>query len=345
MKYHKLFLIGPFTMFLSAYVFAQADLEEWKYVSEVTVDNSQSEDYLIDHQISIPLHVEQLIRQGKLQEDARDILLTDEEGVPLCHWLERNEDAPSKVWVRVPYVEAGAIRKILLFYGNVHAADTPNADCTFDLFDDFLADTLNTHRWEVVGNGDMEIGNSMAVLRADNKDMLLRTKESFSRPVIIEMKLQQSRGKIISLAFVQQENPLEGYTLWLDHLSGDMNMSYLDPIFPSPCGGFGYTKPGVSAEARDEGVWSLSPVTFNQIFGKIGEDEFTEQNVMMEEQAIRVAFGILACQTQASGEMQVDWIRLRKFAETEPQVTLGPQMMSEGMLNNLKIMKLKVPTA
>lgn len=326
-------------LFMTSFTgFSQTSLEHWTYRQEIRIDNTGSALPLVDHQISIDLNTQQLVSEGKIDENGHDLRITDSDGkTHLCFWIENGiGQTNTRIWCKIPYVEAGEMKSIYFFYG--YQGDEPihsaaNAHCTFHLFDDFAGNTLDHDKWETYGAGNIRIADSKAWIQSHDTDMILRSKEAFAMPVIAEMLMTTSSGKYVSFALVQEKNFREGYALALDHPQGKMRLSYLDPEWFSPCGGYGFlpdmdhTQPGDT-----EGVWSIASITANTIMGHWPGGSLLQENIIILQEKVNLALGTLACRNegQASAAMEVDWVRVRSLTLTPPQIWIGTEQLTDG---------------
>jgi hypothetical protein len=86
---------------------------------------------------------------SKMQSDFSDLRFTSsDEMTTIPYWIESYSASVSAIiWVRVPRILASSSTKIYMYYGNPSAASTSNGAATFEFFDDFSGDTLNSNKW------------------------------------------------------------------------------------------------------------------------------------------------------------------------------------------------------
>ena len=228
------------------------------------------------------------------------------------------------------------MKSIYFFYG--YQGDDPvqsvaNAHCTFHLFDDFLGNSLDHTKWETYGAGSLHIAESKVLIQSQDTDMILRSKKAFTMPVIAEMLMTTSHGKYVSFALVQEKNFQEGYALALDHPQEKMRLSYLDPEWFSPCGGYGFLPDVDHAQAgHTEGIWFIASITANTIMGHWPSGSLMQENIIILQEKVNLALGTLACRNElhASAAMEVDWLRIRNLAITSPQLWMGTEQLTDG---------------
>jgi hypothetical protein len=52
-----------------------------------------------------------------------------------------------RIWVKVPFIPASTTKTIYVYYGNPSATSTSNGTATFDFFDDFNDNSIDTSKW------------------------------------------------------------------------------------------------------------------------------------------------------------------------------------------------------
>ena len=135
----------------------------YRYLRNVIIDNSLNSNSLTDYQILITLDTQSLISQGKMRSDCGDIRFTDFNGTLLNYWIEPNTCNTSNtlIWVKVPFIPGSSSKTIYLWYGNPSATSMSNGDLVFDFFDDFEGTSLNTSKWNILGDGSLVIDNGI----------------------------------------------------------------------------------------------------------------------------------------------------------------------------------------
>ncbi|MEO1656006.1 MAG: DUF2341 domain-containing protein, partial [Bacteroidota bacterium] len=299
-------------------------------------DNQKSSEALYDYQVAFRIPARKLIEKGKMHPQAWDIRLTESDGQRmLCHWLENEPYAEELIgWVKIPYIPPYAKKKVFLYYGNPKAPPSADGACTFESFDDFLGESLDQEKWEIHGNGQLKIQDSQAHFNGEEADILIRSQASFSMPIISEMKVLSCTGKYLAMALLkdQTETPIwEGYTLGLDEPRDWMTLALNQSDF-TPCGGYDYQPMRIRGKITEEhlGIWSLSWITRNSIFADLGGTQIIEPNAIWVIDQLDICLGVLACNLGRafSGQLRVDWVRLRKFALNPPDTFLGEEKVN-----------------
>jgi len=133
---------------------------EWKYRKPITITGSSEN--LTDYQVLITLDTASLISDGKMKSDCSDIRFTDaDDNQTLPYWIESNcNTSQTKIWVKVPSIPTNGTT-IYMYYGNLSASSASDGDTVFEFFDDFEGTTLDSSKWteDAVNNIDHTINN------------------------------------------------------------------------------------------------------------------------------------------------------------------------------------------
>lgn len=118
-----------------------------------------------------------------MARDARDLRFSDIRGNPLNYWIEAVSAGAVLVWVELPALDT----KIHYYYGNGAAKSASNGDNTFEFFDDFQGNALDTNKWTpaTTGNGAITVSNGSVRLSATSGYAQIMAKTSFNSPINI----------------------------------------------------------------------------------------------------------------------------------------------------------------
>ncbi len=169
----------------------------WKYRIPVTVNNPSSTD-LYEFQVLITLDTQALISDGKMNSDCSDLRVVYQ-GEELPYWIEPytiNSDA-TRIWVKVPRIEAGESITIYIYYGNPSATSTADPNEVFLFFEDFNSEEDFNARWEIQydgGAGGYIFGTENSVTYIEfygtSERYTVWTKESFSGNIAIDARVK-----------------------------------------------------------------------------------------------------------------------------------------------------------
>ena len=198
-------------------------LPGWTYYREVIVDHSSGTDDLTDFQIRVDVNTGDLVTNNKLKSDASDLRAFDKNCNPLHFYVDSAASSnANSIWVKHPFVAAGTIDTIYLYYGNNWASDISSGDSTFLFFDDFEDGIVDYNKWETVGaidtviesNGEMEFRSTQWMGGSSPRWKYIRPTVAFDSLVNIEFSVTMSNSAFFG--FVSDQNPLDryGFRVW-----------------------------------------------------------------------------------------------------------------------------------
>ncbi|MEM5812070.1 MAG: DUF2341 domain-containing protein, partial [Candidatus Aenigmatarchaeota archaeon] len=108
-------------------------LDGFTYRKPITINNTLNSNNLNDYQVNITLDTQSLISNGKMQSDCADIRFTDSDGTTLLnYWIESGcNTTNTKIWVKVPFIQASSTKTIYVYYGNPSATSQSSTTNTF----------------------------------------------------------------------------------------------------------------------------------------------------------------------------------------------------------------------
>lgn len=115
----------------------------WPKTKPIGIINTSPDD-LTGYQVKINVTYD-----PSMKSDFSDLRFTDSDGSTLLkYWIQSyNSSASATVWVRVPTIPGSGTTTVYMYFGNPSAITTSNGDTTFEFFDDFAGNTLNTTKW------------------------------------------------------------------------------------------------------------------------------------------------------------------------------------------------------
>ena len=290
----------------------------WAYRVPVTVTNPPSID-------GYP-HREVVSFRTGMQSDFDDVRFVTDDGTVLDYWKETYTTSESAIiWVNLP---AGAT-SIWMYYGNAAATDTGSRDNAYILYDDFNGPSLDTTLWtdttpgaHYFSNGWIYDARSQGAGALVSNDYVITDGE----PAIVEMhihadSLSSNPGYSCGAFPWFSDTPINGLFWYPESSSWDRY------VFMNGAAGWRQgTARGLSSGGDYYSTWIITPIS--QTHAVSGSASFTDvfsgttgiSNHQMQ---------ILGGDNVPSGRvMRMDWIRVRKYVETEPAFTYGmPQML------------------
>jgi hypothetical protein len=320
-------------LLLCACIYGQdMSMQQWKYKRSIVISNKEDKT-LSDYQVSFTFSADSLIAEGKLNSDLSDIRITSSDGItPLCFWIDRETNNSTTMVAKIPRLAPNSEETIFMFYGNYSAQTVEDPDCTFMLHDDFNGHIVDGNKWQTMGKQMPAVADGKIIFEAENTNQMILTKDSYERPVIVEMKILNASGSTISFSeLVRSEYGwIGGYSLDLNQKANSVQIDLLEP---SNCGAYAVSGIHSAPEPANEikGIWSLSWITDREIMAHWPGGHIDRGNIFNSAGQIKVGMGVLACNTgkDESGKLEVDWIRIRKYTSVVPDVLLGNEIRED----------------
>jgi hypothetical protein len=132
----------------------------WTKKVPITITNNVAA-ILTDYQIRIPVKYD-----ADMNSDFSDIRFTANSGQLLPYWLETKIDGLSAVfWVKMDKIPSSGTANLNMYFGNPVAASASNGENTFIFFDDFNDNSIDTVKWTKNDQGTNHISESGGKLR------------------------------------------------------------------------------------------------------------------------------------------------------------------------------------
>ena len=305
-------------------------LTGWSYRRAVTITNNTSTE-LTDFQVRIELNSSNF-DFSKANADGSDIRFTEDDGETLIpHWIEKwdGSNQVAVVWVKVPYVPANGTATIYLYYSNSSAADASDPEAVFEFFDDFEGSSLDTSKWDVYNNPQVSVSNSVLTISGTHSittsPEMLKSKATFGPGYVLEARVNQdftgqSHGGI---GFAEGNGytypPATNVAMYVDASGGNSNIGFL-------------TEDGANRNYVDPGSYTGGWTTFilkrsdSSVYFRFASYEWTStQYLPSGDLPVHIGGYQSDAGSAQSFTMQIDYIRVRKYAEQEPAITIGSE--------------------
>ncbi len=303
---------------------AQAS-EGYRYEQTVTVENKVAKAFT-DIQVAFALNTRTLIQEGKLSSGANDIRVITSDGRVLKHAVEGAiPSSYTRIWVRVPELPASGSITLRVLTGHEGAESNVDPDAVFELWDGFDGDTPS-------GIFDKNCGTA-SLTQADGKGTFSWTNSGFYVAVqggpgnagrfpttdgyMVDAEITAFTGTNRALAWVNQDN--ESYAL-----SGNSNtigITYSAKDASNLCTTHSFvTTNSTSQLPSTVGTFSFAWTSAGQTARLVGASNFAAGAHHMPGAELRLGIGGYATGT---GSLTLDWVRVRKFAGTDPSATVG----------------------
>ena len=125
----KAFTCAILVIVLPVFLLAQFDncLSGWVYYKEITIDNTNNAEDLVDFQFKLTVNTGDLISEGKLQSDGADIRFVAEDCSLINYYMDSTATSTANVvWLRMPFLALSG----LIFWFTAFAIVVPNSFLT-----------------------------------------------------------------------------------------------------------------------------------------------------------------------------------------------------------------------
>lgn len=298
----------------------------WRYRKLINLKSTS--DTLRNYQVKISINLTEDYNEGRIEETGSDIRVVNSTNIEIGFWIEDMEIAGdnSTIWVNVPKIPNDSYETIFLYYGNPDAESASSGDLTFDFYDDFTATSLDTNKWQVVDDTGWSIVSGE--LKGTNTKGRIRSFATFSATLIAETRTKavtRAANGEQTLGFWKSTSDSFGL---LEH-GGGTPSQYWYRTDGSWVGPYAYDTFAnwhiVNITAYDVG--SVKLLIKDLVDGSTAPTPQAVSNAISNEPLM---LGKRYDQSDASTtynnqpyEQYWDWIRVRKYASSEPIVSVG----------------------
>ena len=299
---------------------ADACLPGWKYKMDIDITNSGS--LLENYQVLVEFNSASYVSAGKMNIEGSDIRFMDNNNNLLSYWLVPGtfNTTNTQVWIKATEIPNGA-SKIYMFYGNNNAYSNSSGTETFVFFDNF--DSGNSS-WELCGESYSLANGELTLYSASNNNYksIFKTTQSFSAPFVSEVEVTSISGnnqKQISL--VQINSSDEGFGLSSKQSSGSNQMEIARFDADAECYSYASIPDPANVSSDLYGEWKFiwnSPNNQNGIKSDGGVNLLVNNVTYTYPASLKSGIAIYGSEASVT----IDWFRIRKWAATEPSVSL-----------------------
>ena len=302
----------------------------WQYRRPITISNSVSEN-LTDYQIKLNVSYD-----PDMNADFSDLRFTYynstiQKETKIPYWIEEyTESTNATIWIKVPSIPANTTATIYMYYGNPSATSKSNGTAVFEFFDDFTGTSLDPNKWEVnvIGtitynvNDMLNITNSSSWI-ADGYDggYQHRIKWTPLTDFIIEWDAEASTSGIdykcsqVGFAPIKSD---EKIIYWVGHEDNTANDDLYRRVINES--GRAWTSSWAYSLTTKFALIKLGNTYKAVVNGKIVDTSTSTSTVS----AIALATGRYG-KYPFSDEQWIDNVRIRKYTDPEPTVSIGPE--------------------
>ncbi len=307
-----LVVVSLFSMVGSAVALSNSGGGSWQYYKEITVsENSGS--ILTAYQVLVQLSSSNFPTNAR--SDGADIRFTDATNNELSYWIESWDYAgrSAKIWIKVPNIPASAATTIRMYYGNPSAGSSSNGDATFELYDDFSGTNLDVNKWD--GSGTISISNGEISLYGLAR---IKSKAEFGENILEETRSKAGGGVGYYIGF-RDGADTKGITV--------RGSNGADPFWWDAGNGIAWSGGGVAPYDNVYHLWRLERNGVTS--AKVYQDGSIKVTITTNLPSGNLKAFLLGGEypTGTYYYTYVDWVRIRKYASTEPTLTLGAEQI------------------
>lgn len=332
-----------FSLFAILFLFhatAQDCLSGWKYYRNIQVDNTQGSDDLENYAVRFVANTAQLVSQGKLQDSGADLRFVDSDCNLLPYYMDSlATSTQNAIWVKIPFLAAGASTSIRVYYGNASAAPASNGAATFLFFDDFEDGVIDTEKWESIGeyatfdeaDGVLDYASTGTASGARFK--FARTVPSFQDPAYMECAANV--GTSSTIGFSSANNALE--RIYFRYNNGSIFADTMDIVAhlgDTMTNGFAFDTDYPLIAVPKEQMNNLRiKVVINEEghlsimeFSNLDNGQTNANERVITQYDMTNGFHFCLSSFSTGSHALLEYVRLRPAAETEPTASMGGEM-------------------
>lgn len=325
-------IIGGFTKYekieIKATYAETARISQWMYRIPITITEQSGND-LTDYQVLVNINTLSLINAGKMKSDGGDIRFFDSDGVTsLSYWIESGlGTSTTRIWVKIPSIPADGQKTIYMLYGNQQASSRSDATSVFDFYGDF--DDADISNWYSV-----YATITATVFNGENVLKLVPVSPTNFKHIAVPIDCNLALENYIVEARIYDNNPAGSVFV---HFKDDDNWWGIElyaykhifrPYINNVDKRWVYTTSGPTPSD----TWYLIRVDVmpNRVITYIDGTKVADWTISSQYQFTgysKVGF----VEHRGFGPLYADWIRVRRYTDPEPSVTIGSEEEAEGI--------------
>lgn len=256
----------------------------------------------------------------KCETDFGDVRFTDDDGTTeLDYWMESKTDSDTATfWVKVDD-DLGSNQTIYVYYGKSGASSTSNGDNTFEFFDDFEDNSIDTTKWNEVSGTISETGGRLVLRNDGANNAEIRGKTAYAQFSIhheirtcVQVEANSSFARLCELSDAEAGGGNNDRVAW-DQKTGET----------------------WTARAKNDGTgttydWQAGDTSWHELWISWYDDSGTPTAKYYEAETLRKT---IATNVPTSGDidltprlgynddandLNVEWIFVRNFVDPEP---------------------------
>jgi len=286
------------------------------YVIEIV---EQSGKELTDYQIRIEITDPNFFSKCT---DQKFVEFYDEDQATLLnHYTELFDTVNKKAvfWVKVPSIPANGTKYIYLNINTERTEDLSDGEATFDFFDDFEDGTIDTAKWDTSNAGGVFSETDSYLYKNGANKYNLKSVQTFHYPFVFETEYYVEQ--------LPSDNMYENVGGFAKSSSDGFGLAHNI----SPAQRLWYNG-NVETVGSDDVQGRLRKLTIIAMEGKsraidydYGYDSVRvdeERNAPIEDEYLYLGSRVILSGSDAVAKVRWYWVRVRKYTEPEPSVTV-----------------------
>lgn len=303
---------------------------DFSYRVPVTIKNNSS-GALTNFQVAVSsFNTQTLIDANKMKSDCSDLRVTDSNGAVIPYWIEIEpgfgcRSSNTLVWVKPASLATGD-NTIYFYYGNTTATDAADANAVFELYDDFNDNSISGAKWTVADQaGGLITTETGGVLRRSGTTSQSDKWSSFTSVKLIDnYRVTEFKIRLNTVSV------------------NDAGVSMIAPngIFLNNASTIAWRWERYTGSSWTDSVnSSLTTVGSSGAFSKIKYvNKPTGGMLIYENDTLKVTgtqvtaqgtskvnFGTVARKNPSTYSVDIDDVRVRKYASSDPVASIGPE--------------------
>lgn len=244
-----------------------------------------------------------------MKRDFRDLRFSDLTGNKVEYFIESIYFFKScRVWLALP----ANVTKLYMHYGNGGVKSGSNSSVVFEYYDGFSS--LDLTKWTKV-HGSSVVSSGILTLESKTLNSILESKATYGVNHIVEARAYHAQKNRMILGFRSSNS--EKAACWHGPVIGDTN--YYDYRFTHNGSSGTWTSDGVSRGGSTYYIYGVAHLAAGPKFYINYALRGTGSTTLPGNVALPIHF----YSEYNKGPVKVDWVRVRKYAEVEPTITLG----------------------
>ena len=320
----------------------------WNFRKGINVSNTAEN--LSNYQVKVETDLSTEYSNNKIQsycEDARFTYYNSSSGNEiLCdHWIETcnlSNSGTVTFMVEVPFIQNNTNTTIYLYYGNSGASSVSNGTSTFEFFDDFEGTSIDSSIWDASSATD-SVANSSLRINAGGVGLQNPLGFNFSDGYLAETRVLfhsiendygTSLPELSSSQFTTGNNGNADATVLYMRTTNSRAVNY----WMGDGSGVTYTiGSGITGWTSSDDTWYVTGISVDGGIVRLWRDDsniHTESGITWSKEMDYLSLGYFDGSSNNLQDASHDWVRVRKYVETQPTLTVGTEEHTGSVISN-----------